>query len=320
MKKLYSLIEKVAQTEATALITGESGTGKELVAKEIHRLSQRAGPFVALNCAALPGELIESELFGHEKGAFTGAAARRIGKIESAHQGTLFLDEIGDMSLTTQAKLLRALEEKKFQRLGSNEYLSSDLRVISATNKNLKEEVEAQRFREDLYYRLCVVMIRLAPLRERKTDIPALAQAFCARYSLAYKGRPLSISSEVYKVLLQYDWPGNVRELRNCIERSVVLADNDEITLRELPEEIHGGGQTEQQISPPARSGEGVLVPLSLDFRDARREFERLYIEKCLERANGNITQAASSLGMHRQSLQHKIKELGLTKRFTSKS
>jgi DNA-binding NtrC family response regulator len=314
MKKVFSLIEKVASTDATVHLTGESGTGKELVAREIHRRSQRPGSFVALNCAALPTELIESELFGHEKGAFTGAAARRIGKVESADKGTLFLDEVGDMSVATQAKLLRVLDEKRFQRLGSNETLSSDIRVISATNKNLRDEITHQRFREDLYYRLCVVSIQLTPLRDRKSDIPALAQAFCSRYTSAYKREPVLISSDTFKVLLAYDWPGNVRELRNVIERAVVLADGDEITQDQLPPELS------QRRTTSATSDSGVVtVPLTLEFKDAKREFERLYVEKILEQTSGNITQAATALGMHRQSLQHKIKELGLTKRFTAK-
>lgn len=317
IKVIYNLIDKVAQTDATVLIIGESGTGKELVAKEIHRRSERSGSFVALNCAALPGELIESEMFGHEKGAFTGAITRRIGKIEASRLGTLFLDEIGDMSLSTQAKLLRVLEAKKFQRLGSNEDLVADIRIISATNKNLKEEIESHRFREDLYYRLCVVSINVPPLRDRRSDIPALAQAFCTRYSLAYKGKPLGIASNCFKVLLEYRWPGNVRELRNCIERCVVLAENEEITLDILPDEIKW---TASSVTGATKTGqESLLIPMSLDFRAARREFERLYIEKCLELNGGNITQAASTLGMHRQSLQHKIKELGLTRRFVSK-
>ena len=316
MKRVFSLIEKVALTDATVLITGESGTGKEMIAREIHRRSQRPGSFVALNCAALPTELIESELFGHEKGAFTGAANRRVGKVESADKGTLFLDEIGDMSLATQAKLLRVLEERQFQRLGSNETLASDIRVISATNKNLRDEIHNQRFREDLYYRLCVVSIQLTPLRERKSDIPALAQAFCTRYANAYKRGAISVSSDTFKVLLEYDWPGNVRELRNVIERAVVLADGEEVTEGELPVEIRQGRPVQAADQTDSRS---VVVPLELEFKDAKREFERQYVEKILEQTSGNITQAATRLGMHRQSLQHKIKELGLTKRFTSK-
>ncbi|HEX5731347.1 MAG TPA: sigma-54 dependent transcriptional regulator [Blastocatellia bacterium] len=316
MSRVYSLIEKISQTDVSVLIMGESGTGKEMVAREIHARSRAgAGPFVALNCAAMPEELIESELFGHEKGAFTGATGKRIGKFEAANKGTLFLDEIGDMSLSTQAKVLRVIEEKKFQRLGSNELLSTDVRIISATNKNLEKEVEQQRFREDLFYRLAVVSLTLPPLRERKTDIPALAQSFCDRYSVAYRTGPLRISKPALKVMLEHGWPGNVRQLRNVIERSVVLTEGEEITLDVLPQELTAKQFQEEVIAD--LSG-GINIPLSLNFKDAKREFERKYIERCLESTSGNITQAASMLGMHRQSLQHKIKELGLTKRFIS--
>jgi DNA-binding NtrC family response regulator len=314
MASVYSLIEKVAPADVNVLLTGESGTGKEMVAREIHSRSRNpSGPFVSVNCAAMPGELIESELFGHEKGAFTGAAGRRVGKFEAANGGTLFLDEIGDMSLSTQAKVLRAIEEKTFQRLGSNETLSTDARIVSATNKPLESEVESARFRADLYYRLCVVKVNLPPLRERKSDIPALAHAFCARFSLAYKSKPLKISKEVLKVLLEYDWPGNARQLRNCIERAVVLSDNEEIKIDALPEEI----LSEQRRGPPsAKPTDGITVSQALDFRSAKREFERQYVEYSLEQAGGNVTRAAAALGMHRQSLQHKLKELGLSKRF----
>ncbi len=314
MERVYSLIDKVAPTDVSVLLAGESGTGKEMVAGEIHSRSRNpSGPFVSVNCAAMPGELIESELFGHEKGAFTGASGRRVGKFEAADGGTLFLDEIGDMSLSTQAKVLRIIEEKTFQRLGSNETLSAQARIISATNKSLESEVESGRFREDLYYRLCVVRISLPSLRERKSDIPALAQAFCERFSLAYKGEPLKISKDVLKVLLEYDWPGNARQLRNCIERAVVLTDSKELSVEALPEEILSNPG---QGSPVTQSGEGITVSQSLDFRSAKREFERQYVEYSLDQANGNVTKAAAALGMHRQSLQHKLKELGLSKRF----
>jgi len=314
MASVYSLIDKVAPTDVNVLLTGESGTGKEMVAREIHSRSRNhSGPFVSVNCAAMPGELIESELFGHEKGAFTGAAGRRVGKFEAANGGTLFLDEIGDMSLSTQAKVLRAIEEKTFQRLGSNETLSTDARIVSATNKPLESEVESARFREDLYYRLCVVRVSLPPLRERKSDIPALAHAFCARFSLAYKNKPMKISTEVLKVLLEHNWPGNARQLRNCIERAVVLTNSEEITIEALPEEILSDQRRRPMSGKPS---EGITVSQTLDFRSAKREFERQYVEYSLEQAGGNVTRAAAALGMHRQSLQHKLKELGLSKRF----
>ena len=273
IERVYSLIEKIAQTDVSVLITGESGTGKEMVAKEIHTRGRNAsGPYVTLNCAALPAELIESELFGHEKGAFTGAASGRIGKFEAANKGTLFLDEIGDMSLSTQAKVLRVIEEKTFQRLGSNDTRSSDVRIISATNKPLESEVQNGSFREDLYYRLCVVKIQLPPLRERKSDIPALAAAFCNRFSLAHRNEALKLSKEVIKVLLEYDWPGNVRQLRNCIERAIVFCDKEEVTLEALPEELHLGRKAER---PSTDLPDSIVISRTADFKDAKREFER---------------------------------------------
>ncbi|MEK6301031.1 MAG: sigma-54 dependent transcriptional regulator [Acidobacteriota bacterium] len=315
MARVYSLIEKVAQTDANVLITGESGTGKEVVAREIHaRGRAQSGQFVAVNCAAMPEELIESEMFGHEKGAFTGAASQRIGKFEAANRGTLFLDEVGDMSPSTQAKLLRVLEERKFQRLGSNELRTSDARIVSATNKQLEEQVRQNKFREDLYYRLCVVTVGVPPLRERKSDIPALAHVFCQRYASAYKGHPIEISGEAQKRMLDYDWPGNVRQLRNFIERAVVLAERAEITLAEFPPEMVGG-RDELQSRPES---EVISVSAEVSFKDAKREFERKYIERILNQSSGNITRAAALLGMHRQSLQHKIKELELTKIFSA--
>jgi DNA-binding NtrC family response regulator len=315
MAKVYSLIEKVAQTDASVLITGESGTGKEVVAREIHaRGRAQRGQFVAVNCAAMPEELIESEMFGHEKGAFTGASSQRIGKFEAANKGTLFLDEVGDMSPSTQAKLLRVLEEKKFQRLGSNELRSSDARIVSATNKQLEEQVRQSKFREDLFYRLCVVTVGLPALRERKSDIPALAHVFCQRYASAYKGHPIVIAGEAIKAMLEYNWPGNVRQLRNYIERAVVLAEREEITLEEFPR-----GMSSRKEEPPSRpDSEVISVSADVSFKDAKKEFERKYVERILNQCSGNITRTASLLGMHRQSLQHKIKELGLTKSFSS--
>jgi DNA-binding NtrC family response regulator len=315
MRKVFSLIERVAQTEVNVLITGESGTGKEEVAREIHARSRvGSGPFVAVNCAAMPVELIESELFGHEKGAFTGAAGKRIGKFEAANNGTLFLDEIGDMGFETQAKVLRVLEDKKFQRLGSNETIVSNARLISATNKNLEVLAGEGKFREDLFYRLCVVQIELPPLRERKSDIPALIEFFTNRFALAYRSAPLTIPKDVLKVLLEYEWPGNIRQLKNCLERAVVLSEDEQITLDVLPKEILGKPLKSKDVEV---SNDSIVINLGEDFRDARKEFERKYIEKCLERSSGNITRAAALLGIHRQSLQQKIKELGLTKRFS---
>ncbi len=315
MQKIFSLIERVSPTEVNVLITGESGTGKEEVAREIHARSRvSTGPFVAMNCAAMPLELIESELFGHEKGAFTGAAGKRVGKFEAADNGTLFLDEVGDMGLETQAKVLRVIEDKNFQRLGSNETLVSNARIISATNKKLERLVEQGKFREDLYYRLCVVQIELPPLRERKSDIPALIESFTNRFSIAYRSQPLVLSKEALRVLLEYDWPGNIRQLKNSIERAVVLTENEKITLEVLPQEILNKNLKTKGAEV---LDDAITITIGEDFKDARKDFERKYIEKCLERSSGNITRAAAILGIHRQSLQQKIKELGLTKRFT---
>lgn len=316
MQKVYSLIEKVAETGASVLITGESGTGKEVVAREIHNRShEKGGPFIAINCAAMPENLIESELFGHEKGAFTGANNRRIGKFEAAHKGTLFLDEIGDMSLVTQAKILRVLEERKFQRLGSNIDQATEVRIISATNKDLEKEVELQHFRADLFYRLCVVSIELPPLRERREDIPVLALSFSSKFSTLYRRNVERFTPDALKSLLQYDWPGNVRQLKNLIERAVILTESEEITSKAFPEELMANNQKNLELTGDLSFNPDLF---SLGFQDAKRAFERLYIERCLNQTSGNITQAAALLGMHRQSLQHKIKELGLTKKFVS--
>lgn len=323
MRRVRALIEKVAETEATVLVRGESGTGKELVAREIHERSRgrRRGAFIAVNCAALPSELIESELFGHERGAFTGAHARRRGKFELADGGTLFLDEIGDMSANVQAKLLRALEERRIERLGGSESLPVDVRIVSATHRPLEQEIERGNFRADLFYRLRVVTIELAPLRERREDIQALAESFARAAAEKYKLPPRPISPAALRLLLEYSWPGNVRELRNAVERAMVLAESKELTPRDLAEEIKHASdvRTNSRASASQTSAAGGLsVPFTADFREDRREFERRYITRCLEETGGNVTRAASMLGMHRQSLQHKLRELGLARRYVS--
>jgi DNA-binding NtrC family response regulator len=322
MRRVRTLIEKVSETDATVLIRGESGTGKELVAQAIHEGSRgrRRGAFVAVNCAALPSELIESELFGHEKGAFTGASARRAGKFEQAHGGTLFLDEIGDMSANVQAKLLRALEERKIERLGGNESIPVDVRIVSATHRPLEQEIEKGGFRADLFYRLRVVTVDIAPLRERSEDIPALAESFVRLAAEKYNLPPRTISPAAMRRLVEYDWRGNVRELRNTIERAMVLAEGDVLQPRDLPEEIKPAvaSKTEAQGESSEVVGGGVAVPFTADFREDRREFERRYIARCLEETGGNVTRAASMLGMHRQSLQHKLRELGLARRYVA--
>jgi DNA-binding NtrC family response regulator len=322
MARVRALVEKVAETDATVLVRGESGTGKELVAREIHERSagRRRGAFVAVNCAALPSELIESELFGHEKGAFTGASARRHGKFEQAQGGTLFLDEIGDMSANVQAKLLRALEDRHIERLGGSDSIPVDVRIVSATHRPLEQEIERGNFRADLFYRLRVVTIDVPPLRERREDIPHLAEVF-ARVAAERHNLPArSISPAAMRRLVEYDWPGNVRELKNAVERAMVLAGGDELKQDDLPEEVRpaasaGGAPA---ASPAEQAGGGLSVPFTADFREDRREFERRYITRCLDESGGNVTRAAGMLGMHRQSLQHKLRELGLARRYVA--
>ena len=320
MQRVRSMIDKVAETDATVLVRGESGTGKELVARELHERNsvRRNGSFVAVNCAALPSELIESELFGHEKGAFTGAAVRREGKFEQADAGTLFLDEIGDMSSNVQAKLLRALEERRIERLGANESIPVDVRIVSATHRPLEQEINNGNFRADLFYRLRVVTVDIPALRERREDIPLLAETFVRlaadRYDLPERG----LSQGTLKRLLEYSWPGNVRELRNTIDRAVIMAEGDEIAPRDLPDEITAGMPISSITESSSGELGGLQVPFTADFREDRREFERRYITRCLEHTNGNVTRAAEILDMHRQSLQHKLRQLGLGRRYVT--
>lgn len=310
MKEVFDKIEKVGTTDVTVLIQGESGSGKELVAREIHRRSKRRNePLIIMNCAAVPETLIESELFGHEKGAFTGAAERRSGKFELANKGTIFLDEIGDMSISTQSKLLRVLQEQKFERLGGIETLTVDVRIISATHRDLEEEIEENRFREDLYYRIKVVSIKLPPLRHRKEDIPLLANRFLNHFSEKHQKRIVSLTPEAMKYLVSYDWPGNVRQLKNALESAVVLSDREILTPTDLPDEIKQPGNS----TLPLKN-----IDYNLSFRDAKKMlieyFERDFIQKKLEECNGNISRAAEALDMHRQNLQQKIRELRITK------
>jgi DNA-binding NtrC family response regulator len=321
MQRVRSMIDKVAETDATVLVRGESGTGKELVARELHERNsvRRNSSFVAVNCAALPSELIESELFGHEKGAFTGAAAKREGKFEQADGGTLFLDEIGDMSSNVQAKLLRALEDRRIERLGGNESIPVDVRIVSATHRPLEQEITNGNFRADLFYRLRVVTVDIAPLRDRREDIPLLADTFLRGAAERYELPQRSLSQGALKRLVEYNWPGNVRELKNTIDRAVIMAEGDEITPRDLPDEVTAGiprgpiGDSEEET-------DGLRVPFTADFREDRGEFERRYITRCLEHTQGNVTRAAEILDMHRQSLQHKLRQLGLGRRYVSVS
>jgi DNA-binding NtrC family response regulator len=307
MRRVFETIQKVAETDLSVMIRGESGTGKELVAQALHSTSsRRERPFVAVNCAAINRELVESELFGHEKGAFTGADRRRIGRFEAAEGGTIFLDEIGDMALETQAKVLRVLEERKFERVGSTESIEVDVRVLSATHRDLEEEVQSSKFREDLYYRLKVVEIELPPLRERLEDFAALANRFLRQVAERLGREQKQLGSAAMARLMRHGWPGNVRELRNVLERAAVLAEGSEIVEDDL------------QLSPVAN---GSVAPtaepdLEIPFADAKRQtvetFERKYLSEALREHDGNVSRTATAIGMVRQSLQQKIRELGL--------
>jgi len=302
MKKIKEQIKMVAQGDSRVLILGESGTGKELVARMIHSLSHRANaPFVEVNCAAIPQELIESELFGHEKGAFTGAIERKIGKFELANEGTLFLDEIGDMSLLTQAKLLRVIETQKFQRVGGTRDITVNVRIISATNKDLTEEIKKGNFREDLYWRLNVVPISIPPLRERKEDIPELVDHFIEEFSREKGWRRKNIDPQAMKMLQSYDWPGNVRELRNAVERLMIMVPKDLIEVSD----IEDTGIIRNKVREEKYFSYNTL-------REARDAFERDFILKKLKENNWNMTKTSEIIGIERSNLYKKIKSLGI--------
>ena len=308
MRRVFEMAERVAPTDATVLILGESGTGKDLLAQEIHARSPRASkPFIAVNCAALPENLIESELFGYERGAFTGAAQQRKGKFEMASGGTLFLDEIGDMNPVTQAKVLRALENRKIERLGGSQSIDVDVRVISATHRDLPAEITTGRFREDLYYRLRVVTLDLPPLRAHKDDLPLLTEAFLEQLG-ARHGRRARLSQEAAEILRRYDWPGNVRELRNALERALVLSKGEEIAAADLPDEVRGNASP---VGAP-RDGAANSFLGESDFREAKRRFEITYLKRKLEEHRWNVSKTAAEIGLHRQSLQEKLRELGI--------
>jgi len=324
MKSLFSQIEKVAPTKGRVLVTGESGTGKELIARAVHRLSDRRDhPFVMLNCAAIPAELIESELFGHERGAFTGAHMRKKGMFELADGGTLFLDEIGDMSLGAQAKVLRALQSGEISRVGGERSIAVDVRVVAATNKDLAAEVARGNFRDDLYFRLSVVPIRSPSLRERIDDIPLLARAFLDDFCAEYGGRQKHVDPRVFERLAERPWPGNVRELRNVIERMVILS-GPEITAEDVPmsglvrdaqQASHGNKSTPSELAPSA-DGRSLGVPLPegemLSLREFRDRAEREYIRMTLQSCDWNISRAATLLGVERTNLHKKMRALGI--------
>ncbi len=307
MRELFDLADRVAQADATVMIQGESGTGKELLATEIHRRSNRGkGPFVALNCAALPEHLIESELFGFEKGAFTGAMAMKRGKFELANGGTLFLDEVGDMSLATQAKLLRVLETRRVDRLGGTAPLEVNVRIVSATNKDLAAEIAKQIFREDLYYRLRVVLLRLPPLREHREDIPLLVEQFCQMLGEKHARPSVAVAKDAIEILMGAEWKGNVRELKNALESAMVMSRSDTLHAEDFSRDSVAPGATRQ-------AGSGDLGFLNIDdFREARRQFEIAFIKGKLREHGGNITRTAAAIGLHRQSLQEKLRELGI--------
>jgi two-component system, NtrC family, response regulator AtoC len=338
MLEVYKLIGKVAGSDATVLITGESGTGKELVAEALHRASKRnPHPLVKVSCAALPETLLETELFGHEKGSFTGAMTMRKGRFETANKGTIFLDEIGEMTLATQTKLLRILQEREFERIGSNVPIKIDIRVITATNRDLAAEVDKSRFREDLYYRLNVIHIHMPPLRDRKEDIPLLVEHFLVKYRYEPGAIPTTITEEALTRLVDYDWPGNVRELENAIERAVVLSRGNPITVEHLPFD----GRRESEVTPKGLAARRTRLDADTAKLDDRRQsleddeaaavadgngaaskggtlkervddLEKQLIKDALERAGGNRTKAAEDLGIYRRLLYAKIKEYGL--------
>jgi len=311
LRKVFASLQRAATTDATVLLEGESGTGKELFARSLHALSGRAdAPFVAINCAAIPENLLETELFGYEKGAFTGAVARKPGKFEMAHRGTLFLDEIGDLPLSLQAKILRALEEKRFERVGGTASLQVDVRLVAATNRGLRAAVAARRFREDLYFRLSVFPIMIPPLRERKGDVPVLARFFVERFCRDLKKKPLVLSPPAMEQLQAYHWPGNVRELQNCIERAVILTDGDTVFPRHLNLTFAVPVTEEPAVSPWAHIDmTGTLVEVT---RRVTAEVEKVKIEEVLREAGGNKPRAAELLQISYKALLAKLKEHGI--------
>jgi len=301
VREVFDIIRKVVENEATVFICGESGTGKELIARSIHCNSARKqGPFIAVNCASIPDNLIESELFGHERGAFTDAAHQKLGMFELAHDGTLFLDEISTLKTDTQAKLLRALEEREIKRLGGTKILKVNARIISATNSDVRQAISEGKFRQDLYYRLNVIPIYVPALRDRKDDIPLLAQHFLQTYNRMFRKNIRGISEEVLECFSSYEWPGNIRELRNVIERLVALKDEGPITLLDIPFDMF------------VRNTCGKVVCNDDGLKTACRNFEKQYIEAVLERTSGNQSQAARILGIHRNALSNKMKTFGL--------
>ncbi len=329
MQKVYELIEKIADTDSTILITGESGTGKELIAKTIHynNTSRAGGPFVPINCAAIPRDLLESELFGHEKGAFTGAISTRLGRFELAQRGTLFLDEVGELDPSLQVKLLRVLQEREFERVGGMKTIKVDVRILAATNKDLEKATKDGKFREDLFYRLNVIPLHLPPLRRRQEDIPLLAAFFMQEFCRKKKREPFTFSPQVMDCMLKYRWPGNVREFENLIERLMILASGPVIELSDLPEKFHLRTQEDSETgtaTPTMSSSRTMDPPGSLhkqgsnlelgengvDLNELVSSMERNLILKALERAGGVRSKAAQLLGLNRTTLLEKMKKM----------
>lgn len=308
MQGLFALIKKICDTDTTVLVRGESGTGKELIAQAIHHEGVRgAGPFVPVNCGAIPGELLESELFGHEKGAFTHAIRTRIGRFELANGGTVFLDEISEMSPMLQVKLLRVLQEREFERIGGTKTIRSDFRVVAATNRDLEEEVRLGRFREDLYYRLNVIPVEAPPLRDRTQDIPLLVAHFMARFNRSRKKKIKGVADEVMARLLRYPWPGNVRELENMVERMVILAGGDTLTMEDLPQRLLEGGAF------PADTTQVETIPeQGFHLNDVVAEFEKRLIVQALVQTDGVRNRAAKLLNVNRTTLIEKMKRFNL--------
>jgi two-component system nitrogen regulation response regulator NtrX len=301
--ELKEMISLVAPTNAWILIMGENGTGKELVARSIHRQSRRAGkPFIEVNCAAIPEDLIESELFGHERGAFTGATMKKRGKFDLAHEGTIFLDEVADMSLKAQAKILRILQEKKFERVGGTKMIPTDVRVLAATNKDLEKEMEEGRFRQDLFYRLNVIPLRIAPLRERKEDIPLLVERFLQEFSVKEGELAKTMTPEAVALLMEHNWPGNVRELKNITERLFIMAPVNAIVAGDIPALFRESDQ----------GAPDKLMAVLDSYKEAKWNFEKRYIEKKLREFDGNISRTAEAIGLERSNLHRKIKSYGL--------
>jgi len=329
MQTVYELIEKIADTDSTILITGESGTGKELIAKTIHynNISRAGGPFVPINCAAIPRDLLESELFGHEKGAFTGAISTRLGRFELAQDGTLFLDEVGELDPSLQVKLLRVLQEREFERVGGMKTIKVDVRILAATNKDLEKATKEGKFREDLYYRLNVIPLQLPPLRNRHEDIPLLTAFFVQEFCRKKKREPFSFSPQVMDCLLKYRWPGNVRELENLMERLTILVSGPVVQLADLPEKLHltTGEDSEAAASPqvvtsfrtmaakaplPIQGSDLELDETGVDLNELVATMERNMIMKALEKAGGVRSKAAQFLGLNRTTLLEKMKKM----------